>query len=236
MPRPSHCRRVSALPKASYFKPKGVPLSDIDERVLTLDGLEALRLADYEGRNIDEAAVRMGVSRHTFGRLLRRARHCVAEALVDGLALRIEGGVCTMDAQEGEMAPSGSEGVLVAVPSQEPGGLEAAPHVHFGRCSIYTLAWVKEGQVKNVTVRANAAHLPGDCGSPVQNLANMGVTVLLAGGMGVRPLRALQAAGIAVYHNAGLPSVGACLEAFAQNRLAAFGTAHLCRGGCAPEK
>ena len=236
MPRPSHCRRVSALPKASYFKPKGVPLSDIDERVLTLDGLEALRLADYEGRNIDEAAVRMGVSRHTFGRLLRRARHCVAEALVDGLALRIEGGVCTMDAQEGEMAPSGSEGVLVAVPSQEPGGLEAAPHVHFGRCSIYTLAWVKEGQVKNVTVRANAAHLPGDCGSPVQNLANMGVTVLLAGGMGVRPLRALQAAGIAVYHNAGLPSVGACLEAFAQNRLAAFGTEHLCRDGCAPEK
>ena len=236
MPRPSHCRRVSALPKASYFKPKGVPLSDIDERVLTLDGLEALRLADYEGRNMDEAAVRMGVSRHTFGRLLRRARHCVAEALVDGLALRIEGGVCTMDAQEGETAPSGSEGVLVAVPSQEPGGIEAAPHVHYGRCYIYTLACVKEGQVKNVTVRANAAHLPGDCGSPVQNLANMGVTVLLAGGMGVRPLRALQAAGIAVYHNAGLPSVGACLEAFAQNRLAAFGTEHLCRGGCAPEK
>ncbi len=236
MPRPSHCRRVSALPKASYFKPKGVPLSDIDERVLTLDGLEALRLADYEGRNMDEAAVRMGVSRHTFGRLLRRARHCVAEALVDGLALRIEGGVCTMDAQEGELSPSGSEGVLVAVPSQEPGGIDAAPHVHFGRCSIYTLACVKEGQVKNVTVRANAAHLPGDCGSPVQNLADMSVTVLLAGGMGVRPLQAMQAAGIAVYHNAGLPSVGACLEAFAQNRLAAFGTEHLCRGGCAPEK
>ncbi|OXS29709.1 MAG: DNA-binding protein [Desulfovibrio sp. MES5] len=236
MPRPSHCRRVSALPKASYFKPKGIPLSDLDERILPLDGLEALRLADYEGRNMDEAAARMGVSRHTFGRLLRRARHCVAEALVDGLALRIEGGVCAMEAQDGDVSPSGSEGLLVAVPSQEPGGLEAAPHAHFGRCTVYTLASVKDGQVKNITVRANAAHLPGDCSSPVQALADMGVKVLLAGGMGVRPLRAMQAAGIAVYHNAGLPSVGACLEAFAQNRLAAFGTEHLCRGGCGPEK
>ena len=233
MPRPSHCRRVSALPKVNYFKPKGIPMSDLDERVLPLDGLEALRLADYEGRNMDEAAARMGVSRHTFGRLLRRARHCVAEALVNGLALRIEGGVCAMDGLNDNVRTADSDGVLVAVPSQEPGGLLASPHAHFGRCSVYTLAWVKAGEVGEVMIRANSGHMPGDCASPVQTLARLGVTVLLAGGMGVRPLQAMQAAGIAVYHNAGLPSVGACLEAFAQNRLAAFGTEHLCRSGCA---
>lgn len=234
MPRPSHCRRVSALPKVNYFKPKGIPLSVLDERILPLDGLEALRLADYEGLNMDEAAARMGVSRHTFGRLLRRARHCVAAVLVDGLALRIEGGVCAMDALNDDVVSSGSAGVLVAVPSQEQGGLLAAPHAHFGRCGIYTLAWVKAGEIGDVMVRANTGHMPGDCANPVQALARMGVTVLLAGGMGVRPLQAMQAAGIAVYHNAGLPTVGACLEAFAQNRLAAFGTEHLCRSGCTP--
>ncbi|MDD4700595.1 MAG: DUF134 domain-containing protein, partial [Desulfovibrio sp.] len=231
MPRPSHCRRVSALPKVNYFKPKGIPMSEMDEKVLTLDGLEALRLADYEGLNMDEAAARMGVSRHTFGRLLRRARNCVAVVLVDGLALRIEGGVCAMDALDDDVVSHGSDGVLVAVPSQEPGGLLAAPHAHFGRCGVYTLARVKAGQVNDVVVRASSGHMPGDCANPVQALARMGVTVLLAGGMGARPLQAMQTAGIAVYHNAGLPSVGACLEAFAQNRLAAFGTEHLCRSG-----
>ena len=46
MPRPCHCRRVSALPKNSCFKPNGIPLHELEEVVLSLDGLEALRLAD----------------------------------------------------------------------------------------------------------------------------------------------------------------------------------------------
>ena len=85
MPRPCHCRRVSALPKNRCFKPNGVPLHDLEEIVLSLDGLEALRLADVEDMNMDVAAAQMGVSRHTFGRLLRRARQCVAQALVQGM-------------------------------------------------------------------------------------------------------------------------------------------------------
>ena len=90
MPRPCHCRRVAALPKMTYFKPRGVPMSELAECRLSVDGLEALRLADYQDLNMDEAAARMGVSRHTFGRLLRKARRCVAEALIEGHALRIE--------------------------------------------------------------------------------------------------------------------------------------------------
>ena len=101
MPRPCHCRRVSALPKNRCFKPNGIPLHELEEVVLSLDGLEALRLADFEDLNMDAAAARMGVSRHTFGRLLRRARRSVAQALVQGQALRIEGGVCAVDATAG---------------------------------------------------------------------------------------------------------------------------------------
>ena len=238
MPRPCHCRRVSALPKNSCFKPNGVPLHELEEVVLSLDGLEALRLADFEDLNMDEAATRMGVSRHTFGRLLRRARRSVAQALVLGQALRIEGGVCAVDAEaetsEAEAAAGG--GIWVAVPSLLPGGLEAAPNAHFGRCQLYTLARVEDGKITETSVQPNPAHLGGNCGGPVQALLRLGVNTLLAGGMGMRPLQALQAAGIAVYYNAGLPTVADCLNAFAAGRLVPFGPGHLCQNGCASKR
>lgn len=233
MPRPCHCRRVSALPKAAYFKPRGIPLSELAETVLPVDGLEAVRLADYQGLNMDEAAARMGVSRHTFGRLLRKAHHCVAQALIEGRALRIEGGVCALTGEtnvQGEI--SMSETILVAVPSDAPGGLEAVPSAHFGHCDAYTLAHVENGAVSDVRVLPNSGHEHGNCLQPVQELAAQGVRALLAGGMGMRPLNAMQAAGITVYYNAGQATVGDALKAFAEGKLQAFGTEQLCRGGC----
>ncbi|MBO6002100.1 MAG: DUF134 domain-containing protein [Mailhella sp.] len=104
MPRPCKCRRVRGLPGASYFKPIGIPLIHLEECVLSLEGFEALRLADGEGLGMDEAAQRMGVSRHTFGRILRKARHAVAEALVLGRALGVEGGTYSMDGQDAQDA------------------------------------------------------------------------------------------------------------------------------------
>lgn len=233
MPRPCHCRRVSALPKADYFKPRGIPLHELAESVLSVDGLEAVRLADYQGLNMDEAAAHMGISRHTFGRLLRRARSRVAQALIEGRALRIEGGVCALSGQadlEGEKRMN--ESILVAVPSDAPGGLAAAPSAHFGHCDAYTLARVENGEISQVEVHPNSGHEHGNCLAPVQELAQKGVTALLAGGMGMRPLQAMQAAGITVYHNAGQATVADSLKAFAEGKLAAFGSDHLCKGGC----
>ena len=233
MPRPCHCRRVAALPKMTYFKPRGVPMSELAECRLSVDGLEALRLADYQDLNMDEAAARMGVSRHTFGRLLRKARRCVAEALIEGHALRIEGGVCALvDTSETQGALDMSQSSLVAVPSEAPGGLEAAPSAHFGHCDVYTLARVENGAVSDVRVLPNSGHEHGNCLQPVQELAQQGVTALLAGGMGMRPLSAMQAAGVTVYHNAGQATVGDALKAFAAGKLQPFGTEQLCKGGC----
>lgn len=233
MPRPCHCRRVAALPKAVCFKPQGIPLSELAEARLPVDGLEAVRLADYQGLNMDEAAARMGVSRHTFGRLLRKARRCVAQALIEGRALRIEGGECMMLSQadtQGEIHMSNA--ILVAVPSDAPGGLDAAPSAHFGHCDAYTLARVENGQISQVDVQYNEGHEHGNCLQPVQELAQKGVAALLAGGMGMRPLQAMQAAGITVYHNAGHASVRDALKAFADGKLQPFGTEQLCKGGC----
>lgn len=92
MPRPRCCRRVHAKPIASVFRPAGIPACDLGDVVVTLDELEALRLADAGGLYQEEAALRMSVSRATFGRIVESARRKVADALVHGKIIRIEGG------------------------------------------------------------------------------------------------------------------------------------------------
>jgi len=90
MSRPKKCRCINCTPNSLYFKPRGIPLIHLEEISLSLDELETIRLADYEGCYHEDAATRMKVSRATFGRILNKARNKVAEAIVDGKALRIE--------------------------------------------------------------------------------------------------------------------------------------------------
>ncbi len=92
MARPRNCRWVGSLPESNYFKPRGIPLSMLKEVILTVDECEAIRLADLESLYQEQAAERMKVSRQTFGRIIESAHQKVAEALVKGKALKIEGG------------------------------------------------------------------------------------------------------------------------------------------------
>ena len=92
MARPINCRRVGSMPESNYFKPRGIPLTMLEEIVLTVDEFEAVRLADLEGLYQEQAAEKMNVSRQTFGRIIESAHKKVAEALVRGKALKIEGG------------------------------------------------------------------------------------------------------------------------------------------------
>ena len=95
MPRPKCCRQVGKMPDANYFKPRGIPTVDLEEIILHLDEFEAIRLADYEQLYQEDAAIRMNVSRQTFGRIVDSARRKIADALVHGKALKIEGGTFT---------------------------------------------------------------------------------------------------------------------------------------------
>ena len=90
MARPKKCRCVNCSPQALYFKPRGIPLCELEEVCLGLDELEAVRLADLKGRYHEEAAAAMKVSRATFGRIVSQARRKIAEAIIGGKALRIE--------------------------------------------------------------------------------------------------------------------------------------------------
>ena len=123
-----------------------------------------------------------------------------------------------------------SEPILVAVPTDAPGGLEATTSAHFGHCAFYTVAKVEDGKISDVQIIANQGHEHGGCVQPVQELAKIGVKALLAGGMGMKPLTAMQQAGIKVYYNPQATTVETALQAFAAGKLQEFGSDQLCRG------
>ncbi|HUT31025.1 MAG TPA: DUF134 domain-containing protein [Sedimentisphaerales bacterium] len=97
MPRPRHCRRVGCLPQSTYYKPRGIPLSVLQHVTLTVDELEAIRLADLQGLYQEQAAEKMKISRQTFGRIIESAHKKIADALVNAKALAIEGGPFEID-------------------------------------------------------------------------------------------------------------------------------------------
>jgi len=85
-------RRVSSIPLVTYFKPAGLPMTELEEVQLLVEEAEAIRLKDLEGLEQEECAEKMNVSRSTFARLLDSARQKIADALLNGKAIRIEGG------------------------------------------------------------------------------------------------------------------------------------------------
>ena len=92
MPRPRIPRRVWFEPDVTYFKPAGVRMREPEVTILTFDEFEAVRLKDHEGMDQVEAARKMNISQPTFQRLYLSARKKIADALVNGKSIRIEGG------------------------------------------------------------------------------------------------------------------------------------------------
>jgi len=92
MARPQNNRKVNTPPLFSRFKPIGVKGKDLNSIVLTLDEYEAIRLADLEGLNHEDAAKLMNISRSTFSRLIDKARKKTADFLINGAILEVEGG------------------------------------------------------------------------------------------------------------------------------------------------
>lgn len=90
MPRPRKCCRISENPKVYCFKPRGVPMCELEEITLSSEEFEALRLKYTECMEQIEAAKAMEVSQSTFARILNRANQKVTTALVKGYALNIE--------------------------------------------------------------------------------------------------------------------------------------------------
>jgi predicted Fe-Mo cluster-binding NifX family protein len=119
----------------------------------------------------------------------------------------------------------------IAIPSELPGGLEAGVSGHFGHCDIYTLVDVQDGRIAQVDTLPSVPHEQGGCLQAVQHLAGHGVTTLIAGGMGFRPLMGFTQAGIQVYLGRDSADVGEAVRALLRGDLQPFTRDQTCGGG-----
>lgn len=121
----------------------------------------------------------------------------------------------------------------VAIPTNNPGGLEAERSAHFGHCDVFTLVDLDEqNNIGTVATIANGGHEAGGCMVPVQLLRDAGVEAIVVGGMGARPMRGFADAGIVVYFadpNTIL-SVREVIDGFATNRLPVMHADQVCKG------
>lgn len=205
MPRPVNERRLGAPIPSRVMKPAGIPSRELPEVVLGFDEAEALRLADLEGLYQEAAARSMGVSRQTFGRIVEIARRKTADAVLNGKALRIQGGEIVIR-NEGEST------MKIAVPV-----INGLVDGHFGHCKEFSVFRAEGGTLVDEPAIPS---LEGcGCKSGVAGiLAKAGVTHLVAGNMGEGAVRVLGSHGIAVIRGASGPARAAA-EAFANGAL-----------------
>lgn len=217
MPRPRKCRRITATPDVTYFKPRGVPLRELAEVYLSLDGFEALRLADLDGLNHEAAARQMQVSRQTFGRILSSARQSVAKALVGGLALRIQGDdhhPCYHTPDDGIAAPAAATGpdpgqngkkeydkmAKIAITSEGP-TLDQPVDPRFGRAAGFIIVDPDTMSFEYVENGAAQARAQGAGIQAAETVARTGAGAVLTGFVGPKAFQALAAAGIRIAQN-----------------------------------
>ena len=223
MARPKQCRYVEKTPSSSYFKPCGVPLRYLDEVQLTVEGLEALRLSDLEGLSASEAADRVRISRHSYGRTLAEARHAVAEALVLGKALRIGGGAYAVLPGKGCSCPhKRRHSMLIIAISSEGPSLEDRVDSRYGRAGGFVIATFSDGDLQSEPIisyldNGDAQIMAQGAGiATTEHLADAVVSTVLSGFVGPKAFEALRAAGIGVIQDMDNMSVGEALDRYRQ--------------------
>lgn len=97
MARPTKWRKIEKIPAIPYFIPSDKDVAEVPENILKLEELEAIRLKDLEGLEQGKCAEKMEVSRPTFQRILLSAREKIADSLVNGKIIHIEGGNFTQN-------------------------------------------------------------------------------------------------------------------------------------------
>lgn len=220
MARPRKYRCIKGTPGAFCFKPQGIPLRDLVEVHVALDGFEALRLADYHGLSMQEGASRMHVSRHTFGRILGEARLAVAKALVEGLALRIEeqNGFAESDPTVHAVRKKELKMTKIAVTSDGP-FMTDMMDARFGRAGgfvIVDLETMESTYVDNGNAQA-MAHGAGI--QAAENIVNAGAGVVLTGYVGPKAFAALQAGGVKIGQNLENMTVAQAIDLYVAGKV-----------------
>lgn len=240
MPRKTCPRRISFLPNVTYFKPAGVVMAVLEEVALGHDEVEAIRLKHLEKMDQEAAAKEMGVSQPTFHRLLASAHEKLAQAVIKGKALRIEGGNVTVQegfqasvcgrnrdcgriwkkaARKGVQASFNQEGesMKIAVTSHD-GTFEGSVDERFGRCKKLVVYDLQTKAVEVVDNKANMGMAQGAGIQTAQNVINAGAKTVVSGHFGPKAFQVLKAAGIEIYQAANV-TVAEALKRFEQGQL-----------------
>lgn len=90
MPRPRLCRKIEFNPNITYFKPLGIPMRELKTVELTTEEIEAYRLRHIYNLEQKEAAKKMNTSQSTYQRILYSAYKKIADALINGKAIKIK--------------------------------------------------------------------------------------------------------------------------------------------------
>ncbi len=240
MPRRRCRKRIGFIAPFTYFKPAGIELSELEEVVIHHDELEALRLKDLLGEPQEEAAKKMGVSQPTFHRLLQSAHQKVADALLNGKAIRIEGGNVTVERDHlppcgwrrwcwqetacqqaplnsNELAFQSGGSMKIAISSVD-GKLESPVDERFGRCKKFVI-YDSESKIHKVIDNAiSAGSVQGAGVQASQNVINAGAKVVITGHIGPNAFKILSAGGIEVY-TASTMTVEEAIKAYLEGRL-----------------
>jgi predicted DNA-binding protein (UPF0251 family)/predicted Fe-Mo cluster-binding NifX family protein len=247
MPRPIKCRCVAFLPGITYFKPAGIPLRELEENLITIDEIEAIRLKDIEDLEQKDGATKMDISRATFQRILESARKKIADALLNGKAIKIEGGAVKVASLSYEclnaydktiqVNNNKSEGVqIMKIAIVTDDGKTICQH--FGRAQYYTVVTIENGKVINKEQRPKAGHhvagmqheSQGSSGTPHGFDANAQAShagmmanitdcqLVFAGGMGWGAQVSLKQAGIDV-HMTDVNNIDEAIQLYIQGKL-----------------
>lgn len=239
MPRPRCRRNIGFLPSVTYFKPAGVRMAELGEVVIPHDEVEAIRLKDLLGLPQDEAAQQMNISQPTFHRLLLSAHEKMADAVINGKALRIEGGNVTVDAktippcgwrqrcrhgwgkgmhQKGKGALTQQGGVMKIAVTSVDGTLEGKVDERFGR-SRKIIIFDPETKTHSVVDNTVSMNAPQGAGiQSAENVVNAGAQAVISGHLGPNAFRVLQTAGVAIYTASNM-TVSEALRAFEKGEL-----------------
>lgn len=205
MPRPVKCRRVCHYPQTVLFAPTDFP-TEKEPIVLSVDEYETIRLIDKEGYGQEKCAMFMQIARTTVQRIYENARKKVADCIVDGRPLRIEGGDfrlcngqsdycgydCYKQAYREQYKIEKGEKIMRIAVTYENGEI----FQHFGHTEQFKIYDVEDGK----TVSSEIVDTNGSGhGALAGILTALNANVLICGGIGAGAQSALAAAGIKLY-------------------------------------
>ncbi len=207
MPRPKKCRSVCHFPQITAFGPAGDESGRRPPVILTVDEYEVIRLIDKNGLSQEQCGEQMGVARTTVQQVYAAARKKLADVLVDGLPLRIEGGDyrlcdgtpvgqgcggCFKREINQKYAMQKGEQVMRIAVTYENGQI----FQHFGHTEQFKVYDVQDGTV--VSAQVVSTNGTGH-GALAGILTALQADVLICGGIGGGADAAVAAAGIKLY-------------------------------------